>query len=72
MRQASDSPLVYLAGRARVGLPIETGMYGSDVLVIFEISVLNNLDAAKTYVENLATNFRTTNLKTEAGNYRKA
>lgn len=36
MRQAENSPIVYLAMRARNGLPIEAGMYGQDVLVIFD------------------------------------
>lgn len=33
MRQASDSPIVYIANRAMKGEPIHCGMYGNDVLV---------------------------------------
>jgi len=43
MRQAEDSPLVYLANRARQGLSIECGMYGSDVLVIFDDELDNDI-----------------------------
>lgn len=34
MRQAEGSPIIYLAHRARRGLPIHCGMYGQNVLVI--------------------------------------
>ena len=34
MRQAADNPIIYLAHRARRGLPIHCGMYGNSVLVI--------------------------------------
>lgn len=34
MRQAENSPIIYLAHRARRGLPIHCGMYGQNVLVI--------------------------------------
>lgn len=34
MRQAKGSPIIYIAGRARRGLPIHCGMYGNNVLVI--------------------------------------
>ena len=34
MRQAEDSPIVYLAQRAKLGLPIHSGQYGNEVLVI--------------------------------------
>lgn len=34
MRQAKDSAIVYLCQRAKNKLPIHTGMYGNDVLVI--------------------------------------
>ena len=36
MRQSENSPIVYLANRARNGLPIETGFYGNSVLVIYD------------------------------------
>lgn len=36
MRQSENSPIIYLANRARTGLPIEPGMYGSDVMIIFD------------------------------------
>lgn len=34
MRQALDSPIIYLSQRAKYGLPIHCGFYGNDVLVI--------------------------------------
>ena len=34
MRQAEDSPIVYLSQRAMQGLPIHSGQYGNEVLVI--------------------------------------
>lgn len=40
MRQCENSPIVYLARRARRGLPIHCGLYGNNVLVINE----NDLD----------------------------
>lgn len=43
MRQEENSPIVYLATRARKGLPIETGMYGNDVLVIFDDELDNDI-----------------------------
>lgn len=36
MRQGADSPIIYLAQRARRGLPIHCGLYGNQVLVIEE------------------------------------
>ena len=36
MRQSQNSPIVYLARRARKGLPIHCGIYGNNVLVIEE------------------------------------
>ena len=50
MRQAEGSPLIYLAHRARRGLPIECGLYGKDVLVIFDDEVDNNLIAKSNVV----------------------
>lgn len=50
MRQAENSPIVYLATRARQGLPIETGMYGNDVLVIFDDELDNNIIARSNVV----------------------
>lgn len=43
MRQAENSPIVYLANRARIGLNIETGMYGNNVLVIFDDELDNDI-----------------------------
>lgn len=34
MRQAEDSPIVYIANRAMRGLPIHAGIYGNQVLVV--------------------------------------
>ena len=50
MRQAENSPIVYLANRARLGLPIETGMYGNDVLVIFDDELDNDIIAKSNVV----------------------
>ena len=36
MRQEQDSALVYIAHRARYGYPIDYGLYGKDVLVMFD------------------------------------
>ena len=36
MRQAMDNPIIYIAHRARKGLPIHCGMYGNRLLVIDE------------------------------------
>ena len=36
MRQAEESPIVYIANRAIHDLPIHCGMYGNQVLVITE------------------------------------
>lgn len=43
MRQEESSPIVYIANRAREGLPIEPGLYGNDVLVIFDDELDNNI-----------------------------
>lgn len=43
MRQAELSPIVYLAHRARRGLPIEPGLYGNNVLVLYDDEVDNNI-----------------------------
>ena len=50
MRQAENSPIVYLANRARLGIPIETGMYGNDVLVIFDDELDNDIIAKSNVV----------------------
>lgn len=50
MRQAESSPLIYLAHRARRGLPIECGLYGKDALVIFDDEVGNDLIAKSNIV----------------------
>lgn len=36
MRQSENSPLIYLANRARQGLPIENGMYSNMVCVLYD------------------------------------
>lgn len=43
MRQSQESPIVYLAHRARRGLPIECGYYGNQVLVVYEDEVDNRI-----------------------------
>ena len=43
MRQSEHDPIVYLARRARRGLPINTGLYGNKVLVIEERDVTDNM-----------------------------
>lgn len=43
MRQSYDSPIVYIAHRARRGLPIEPGLYGNNVLVLYEDEIDNSL-----------------------------
>lgn len=45
MRQAIDSPIVYLAHRARRGLPIEPGFYGNDVAVIYDDELTTDMVA---------------------------
>lgn len=45
MRQSELDPIVYLARRARRGLPIETGLYGDQVLVIYDDELDNKLIA---------------------------
>lgn len=36
MRQSENSPLIYLANKAKNGKPIDCGLYGNDVLVIYD------------------------------------
>ena len=43
MRQSEDSPIVYLANKARNGEYIEPGLYGNDVLVIFDDELDNEM-----------------------------
>lgn len=43
MRQEKDSALVYIAHKARYGYPIDYGLYGNDVLVIFDDELDNNI-----------------------------
>ena len=45
MRQAENSPIVYIANRVRQGLPIDYGLYGNDVLVIFDDELDNDIIA---------------------------
>lgn len=66
MRQAENSPIVYLANRAKAGLPIEPGMYGNDALVAFQgeldYSIISKADivlcARNETRESLNTSFR--------------
>lgn len=43
MRQAENSPIVYLCQRAKYGLPIQMGLYGNDVYVIAEDEVTQDM-----------------------------
>ena len=43
MRQGSDSPIIYLAHRARKGEPIHCGIYGNDAIVIEDKDITNDL-----------------------------
>ena len=43
MRQSENSPIVYLANRAREGKIIEPGLYGDSALVIFDDELDNDL-----------------------------
>ena len=43
MRQAKDNPIIYIAHRAREGLPIHCGMYGNRVLVIEDKDLTNEM-----------------------------
>ena len=43
MRQSIDNPIVYLAHRARRGLPIDCGLYGNRALVIEEQYLTNEM-----------------------------
>lgn len=43
MRQAEGNPIIYLAHRARKGLPIHNGLYGNSVLVIDEDELTNEM-----------------------------
>lgn len=43
MRQERDSALVHIAHRARYGYPIDYGLYGNDVLVIFDTELDDNI-----------------------------
>ncbi len=40
MRQAKNSAIIYLSQRAKQGLPIHTGMYGNEVLVVEEKDIM--------------------------------
>lgn len=50
MRQAKESPLIYLAHRARNGLPIQTGLYGNSVLVIYEDELTDEMISASNVI----------------------
>lgn len=43
MRQSQDNPIIYLADRARQGLPIDNGIYGNNLLVIEEDELTNKM-----------------------------
>lgn len=43
MRQAESNPIIYIADRARKGLPIHTGLYGNRVLVINDNELTNDM-----------------------------
>ena len=43
MRQCKDSPIVYLAERARQGLPIHCGKYGNNVIVLNERDLTDDM-----------------------------
>lgn len=43
MRQSEGNPIIYIAQRARKGLPIHCGMYGNSVLVIEDKDICNEL-----------------------------
>ena len=43
MRQAESNPIVYLARRARRGLPIFPGLYGANVFVCYDDEVNNDI-----------------------------
>ena len=50
MRQSENSPIVYLANRAKSGLEIECGMYGNDALVIFDDELNDDIIARSSIV----------------------
>ncbi len=43
MRQSVYSPIIYLANRARNGLPLEPGLYGNEALVIYDDELDNEM-----------------------------
>ena len=43
MRQSQGNPIIYIAHRARMGLPIHCGVYGNNVLVIEDKDISNDL-----------------------------
>jgi len=43
MRQSANSPLIYLANRAKAGLPIDYGVYGNSVIVISKEELNNEI-----------------------------
>ena len=43
VRQAQDNPIIYIAHRARQGLPIHCGLYGNRVLVIEDRDLTNEM-----------------------------
>ena len=57
MRQSENSPIVYLANRAREGKIIEPGLYGDSALVIFDDELDNDL---LSYVEKITGNWMLT------------
>ena len=43
MRQSKDSAIIYLANRARNGLPLEPGLYNNEALVIYDDELDNEM-----------------------------
>ena len=43
MRQAENSPIIYLSQRAKNGLPIDAGLYGNAVLVCYDDEVTDDM-----------------------------
>ena len=46
VRQSEESPIIYLATRARNGLPIEPGLYGKDVLALYNTDLNDSIIAS--------------------------
>jgi signal transduction histidine kinase len=57
MRQAKDSPIVYLANRASKGEFIHCGTYGNDVMVITDDELIPEMDKDVKRLERIAERF---------------